>query len=73
MYLNQLASQTKGVVYVPNQVDELIKNLLENPNYKAIEKAIIKKTPLIDWYWLLLLITITLASEWFIRKYSGLL
>ncbi len=71
--LKQLASQTRGVVYVPNQVDDLIKNLLENPNYKAVEKAIIKKTPLIDWFWLLLLISITLASEWFIRKYNGLL
>ncbi len=71
--LKQLATQTKGMVYVPNQVDELIKNLLENPNYKAVEKAIVQKTPLIDWYWLLILISITLACEWFIRKYSGLL
>ncbi|MBP6585957.1 MAG: hypothetical protein KA215_09870, partial [Flavobacterium sp.] len=28
--LNQLASQTQGKVYYPNQVDELIKSLLEN-------------------------------------------
>ncbi|MEO0037678.1 MAG: hypothetical protein RIQ59_889 [Bacteroidota bacterium] len=71
--LKQLATQTKGMVYVPNQVEELIKNLLENPNYKAVEKAIVQKTPLIDWYWLLIIISITLACEWFIRKYSGLL
>lgn len=71
--LKQLATQTKGMVYLPNQVDELIKNLLENPNYKAVEKAIIQKTPLIDWYWLLVIIAFSLACEWFIRKYSGLL
>ena len=71
--LKQLAFQTKGMVYLPNQVDELIKNLLENPNYKAVEKAIIQKTPLIDWYWLLVIIAFSLACEWFIRKYSGLL
>jgi len=71
--LNQLASQTQGKVYYPNQADELIKSLLENENYKAIQKAIVKKTPLIDWIWLLILIAISLASEWFIRKYNGLL
>ncbi len=70
--LNQLASQTQGKVYYPNQVDELIKSLLENENYKAIQKAIVKKTPLIDWIWLLILTALSLALEWFIRKYNGL-
>ncbi|MEC4005076.1 hypothetical protein OX283_010435 [Flavobacterium sp. SUN052] len=71
--LKQLATQTKASVYVPNQVDELIKTLLNNQDYKAIQKDIVKKTPLIDWYWLLILIAIALAAEWFIRKYNGLL
>ncbi len=71
--LQQLALQTKGSVFMPSQVDALIKSLLENPNYKAIEKAIVKKTPLIDWVWLLILIAVALGSEWFIRKYNGLL
>jgi hypothetical protein len=71
--LNQLASQTQGKVHYPNQVDALIKTLLENENYKAIQKEIIAKTPLIDWVWLLVLIGISLASEWFTRKYNGML
>lgn len=71
--LNQLASQTQGKVYHPNQADELIKSLLDNDSYKPIQKAIVKKTPLIDWVWLLLLIAIALSLEWFIRKYNGLL
>ncbi|WP_338407245.1 hypothetical protein [uncultured Flavobacterium sp.] len=71
--LNQLASQTQGKVYYPNQVDGLIKSLLENDNYKAVQKAIITKTPLIDWVWLLVIIAISLSSEWFIRKYNGML
>ncbi len=71
--LNQLANQTKGVVSVPNQTDNLIKILIENQDYKAIQKEVAKKTPLIDWYWLLVFIAIFLASEWFIRKYNGLL
>lgn len=71
--LRQLATQTKGTVFMPNQIDALVKALLENQDYKAIEKAIVKKTPLIDWVWLLILIAIALGSEWFIRKYNGLL
>lgn len=71
--LTQLASQTNGKVFHPNQVDDLVKSLLENEDYKAVQKAITKKTPLVDWIWLLVLIAILLASEWFIRKYHGLL
>ena len=71
--LKQLANQTKGTVFVPNQVDELIKSLLNNQDYKTIQKTIVKKTPLIDWYWLLILIATALGAEWFIRKYNGYL
>lgn len=71
--LKQLANQTKGAVFVPSQIDNLIKSLLENQEYKAIQKDVTKKTPLIDWYWLLVLIAASLGAEWFIRKYNGLL
>jgi hypothetical protein len=56
-----------------NQVDELIQSLLTNENYKPIQKEIIKKTPVIDWVWLLIIIVLALGTEWFIRKYNGLL
>lgn len=71
--LKQLASQTNGKAFVPNQVDDLVKTLLTNEDYKAVQKAIVKKTPIIDWVWLLVFIAILLASEWFIRKYNGML
>lgn len=71
--LRQLASQTKGAVFVPNQVDNLIKTLLDNNDYKAIQKEIVNKTPIIDWIWLLVLVAALLATEWFVRKYNGLL
>ena len=71
--LTQLATQTQGKIIYPDQVDLLIKSLLENENYKPIQKAIITKTPLIDWVWLLILIAISLTSEWFLRKYNGML
>ncbi|MBF2709205.1 hypothetical protein [Flavobacterium soyangense] len=71
--LNQLAQKTQAKVYYPNQVDALIKTLLENENYKAVQKTVVTKTPLIDWIWLLVLITISLSAEWFVRKYNGML
>jgi len=71
--LSQLAAQTKGKVHYPNQVDTLIKSLLENEKYKAIQKEVITKNPLIDWIWLLVFIAFSLTSEWFLRKYNGML
>lgn len=71
--LNQLAQQTQAEVHYSNQVDALIKTLLENENYKAVQKDVVAKTPLIDWIWLLVLIAISLSAEWFIRKYNGML
>jgi len=71
--LNQLATQTQGKAYLPNQVDTLIKKLSEDESYKAIQKTIVKKSPLVDWIWLLVLLALSLAAEWFIRKYNGLL
>lgn len=71
--LNQLAVQTNGKVYLANEYDALVKQLLADESYKAIQKTIVKKSPLIDWIWLLVLIATTLSAEWFIRKYNGLL
>jgi len=71
--LNQLASLTQGKVYFPNQIDALIQSLLADDNYKTIEKNNIKRSPLIDWKWLLVFICSFFAVEWFIRKYNGLL
>lgn len=71
--LNQLANQTNGKAYLANQADVLVKQLMADESYKAIQKTLVKKSPLIDWIWLLILIAISLATEWFVRKYNGLL
>jgi len=71
--LNQLATQTQGKVFMPDQADALIKTLLADENYKAIQKSIVRKIPLIEWYWLLIITAAALAGEWFIRKYNGML
>jgi len=71
--LQQVATNTGGAVYYPNKADALIKFLSENENYKALQKEITKKSPLIDWIWLLVILSISLSIEWFVRKYNGLL
>ena len=71
--LTQLANQTKGQLLFPDKVDLLIKSLIENEEYKSVQKSIIKKIPLIDWVWLLIILVLSLASEWFLRKYNGML
>jgi hypothetical protein len=71
--LQQLASQNKGEVIHPNQIEKLIQKLLEKDTYLPVEKSLIKNSPLIDWLILLIILIISLASEWFIRKFNGLL
>lgn len=71
--LKQVAENTQGKAYNLNQIDSLIKFLENNENYKPIQKEVIKKSPLIDWIWGLVLLAIFLSTEWFLRKYNGLL
>ncbi|MBK0368484.1 hypothetical protein [Flavobacterium agrisoli] len=71
--LQQLAQETNGKAYFANQVADLIADLIQNKEYRPIQKKVTNNTPLIDWYWLLAIIAIALSSEWFIRKYNGLL
>ena len=61
--LKQLALQTNGKAFFEDQADDLIQQLLENKEYKSIEKNISTKTPIIDWVWLLILIAILLKTQ----------
>ncbi len=71
--LNLLAKETGGRVFLENQYGNLIDQLLKNTNYKSIQKINKKAVPLIDYKWLMLLLILSLATEWFIRKYYGLI
>ena len=71
--LLQLAVQTKGQLYYPAQLNQLIDKLLKDPNYQKIQKEITQKTPVLDWVYLLIFLVFTFALEWFVRKYNGLL
>lgn len=71
--LKQLAENTEGKIYLPKQIDELILHLESLEKYKPTQKEIIKKSPLIDWFYGLIILIILLSIEWFVRKYNGLL
>lgn len=71
--LSLLANSSGGEVYFKEQIDKLITNLLQNENYRAIQKEQTQQLPLIDFWTLLGVIITLLALEWFIRKYNGML
>ncbi|MBX9888841.1 MAG: hypothetical protein K2Y30_13000 [Flavobacteriaceae bacterium] len=71
--LSQLASITKGKLYFPNQIDQVVQSLIQDKNYQSVQKSTTSRSPIIDWYWLLVLISIFLTTEWFVHKYNGLL
>lgn len=71
--LEQLAANTNGEVFYPNQAENVIKWLLDKDRYLPIQKEVLKKAPLVDWVYVLILMIMALATEWFVRKYNGLL
>lgn len=71
--LGRVATNTGGTSYFIDQTARLINTLLENDNFKPIQKTNQKVVPLIAWKYLLGLIVLTLSAEWFIRKYNGLI
>lgn len=71
--LRRVAQNTNGKAFFATQGDLLINALVENTNYQNIERSEQKVVPLIDWKYLLALIVLALAAEWFIRKYNGLI
>jgi len=70
--LNQLALNSKGQLFYEDQIKELKSQLLEDPNFRSVQKENSKMISLIDWKWLLGLIVLSLSIEWLIRKYRGL-
>ncbi len=71
--LKRVAKKTNGKIYFVTESDALLKALVEDKNYQNIQRSEEKLIPLIDWKYLLGLIVLALAAEWFIRKYNGLI
>ena len=71
--LQRLANQTTGILSYADTWEKMIQNLYNDEQFQSIQKSKKITTPLIDWYWLLAFIVVSLSIEWFIRKYKGLI
>ncbi len=71
--LQRLTYDSKGILATVDHPENVFQSLLHDSAYKAIQKNKKIKTPIIDWYWLLGIIIVSLSAEWLIRKYSGLI
>jgi hypothetical protein len=66
-----LADRTQGQVFSVSKKNTLLESLLNNEQYRTVQKAFLKKESIINWSWILFLIVGLLAIEWFARKYHG--
>ncbi|MEH6537809.1 MAG: VWA domain-containing protein [Psychroserpens sp.] len=71
--LQSLATNSEGKAYFIDNTSSVINDLLNDSRFATIQKSTKKVVPLIDWKYLLALIALSLAAEWFIRKYNGLI
>jgi hypothetical protein len=71
--LQTLANNSDGTSYFIDNTSKLTYDLINDTRFATIQKSIKKVVPLIDWKYLLGLIALSLAAEWFIRKYNGLI
>lgn len=71
--LQQLATNSGGESYFVDATEGLLNNLLNDNRFVSIQKSNKNTIPLIDWKYLLIIIVLSLAAEWFLRKYNGLI
>jgi len=71
--LSQIATNSKGELGLVSNYGNVIDALLKDKRYLPIQKSETKTESLIEWYYLLFLIVLIIAIEWFLRKYKGLI
>lgn len=71
--LRQLSANTNTTIYFDTQVNQLIEQLISENRFYSIQKISKKSVYLIDITFLLFLLFLSLATEWSIRKYNGLI
>ena len=70
--LYNLAYQSGGKMFFPNQIGELIKEITNSNNNKTIIHIKEKVQEMINIQWILFTLLLLICTEWFIRKYNGL-
>ena len=72
-FLNLLATQTNGKYFSSDQYEELLNYLNRMNSSASKEKLIISEIRLWSDEWLLIIVILLFATEWFIRKRAGML
>ncbi len=71
--LNRFAQANNGKLFYPSQKDALVAELIADKRFTPVQKSIQNVVSLVDFMWLLIITILFAASEWFIRKYNGLI
>ena len=71
--MQNLAKNNNSQLYFLNDVESLINSLIAEDVYVSVQKSREKTLPLINWKILLFFLILSLGTEWFMRKYFGLI
>lgn len=71
--LRTIATNSQGASYFSDNSNELSNDLINDSRFVTLQKSTKNIVPLIDFKFLLALIALSLATEWFLRKYNGLI
>ncbi len=71
--LQAIATYSKGASYFSTNTASLSSNLINDDRFVTLQKSTKRNVPLIDFKILLSLIILSLALEWLLRKYNGLI
>lgn len=69
--LHDLSKKFGGSVVFPNQMASISTALIESETIKPILYQKAETSPVLDLWWLLALLILILAVEWFLRRYFG--
>jgi hypothetical protein len=69
--LKQIAAKTNGKFYSLANAGNLVNDIESRKDIASITYEESSFDDLIDWKWLFFLLILSLAAEWFIRRYSG--
>ena len=71
--LQSMLTEENEQLYFLKDSKRIVNKLLSDKNYTPVQRRQEKTVPLIDWFYLLGIITLSLTTEWFLRKYYGLI
>ena len=71
--LQSLAKNNQEELYFLNDMEAMVTGLIADNRYVTVQKTREKTLHLISWKFLLALLVLSLSTEWFARKYLGLI